>query len=76
MPPPVMIDSAEGRKLATHMLCCSWAIYFSAAASSKNDQGLEHGALSGGLVGPCECAGGPDEAGEGELEHSTKLFLR
>src|SRR6516164_4251891 len=37
--PPVMIDSTEVLKWLTHMLCWTWAIYFSAAASSENDQG-------------------------------------
>src|SRR5277367_6325399 len=39
LPPPVMIDNTEVRRWVTHMLCCSWAMYFSAAASSENDQG-------------------------------------
>ena len=39
LPPPVMIDSAADLALVTHMLCCSWAMCFSAAASSENDQG-------------------------------------
>ena len=39
LPPPVMIDSTELRRWVTHMLCWSWAMYFSAAASSENDQG-------------------------------------
>ena len=39
LPPPVMIDSAADCALVTHMLCCSWAMCFSAAASSENDQG-------------------------------------
>ena len=39
LPPPVMIESTELRKWVTHMLCWSWAMYFSAAASSENDQG-------------------------------------
>src|SRR6516165_2238936 len=39
LPPPVMIDSTEALKWVTHMLCWSWAIYFSAAASSENDHG-------------------------------------
>ena len=39
LPPPVMIDSTEVRRWVTHMLCWSWAMYFSAAASSENDQG-------------------------------------
>src|SRR5262249_40225748 len=34
-----MIDSTEVLKWVTHMLCWSWAMYFSAAASSENDQG-------------------------------------
>ena len=34
-----MIESTAERALVTHMLCCSWAICFSAAASSENDQG-------------------------------------
>ena len=38
-PPPVITDSTAVREATTHMLCCSWAIYFSAAASSENDQG-------------------------------------
>src|ERR1700722_4340421 len=36
LPPPVMIDSAADRALVTHMLCCSCAMCFSAAASSEN----------------------------------------
>src|SRR2546422_8830435 len=39
LPPPVMIDSTEVLKCVTHMLCWTWAIYFSAAASSENDHG-------------------------------------
>src|SRR5262249_33233230 len=39
LPPPVMIKRTEVRKLVTHMLGWTWAIYSSAAASSKNDQG-------------------------------------
>ena len=39
LPPPVMIESTEVRRLVTHMLCWSWAMYFSAAASSENDHG-------------------------------------
>src|SRR5215467_13702744 len=39
LPPPVMIDRTEVLKWVTHMLCWTWAIYFSAAASSENDQG-------------------------------------
>ena len=39
LPPPVMIESAAERALVTHMLCWSWAMCFSAAASSENDQG-------------------------------------
>ena len=39
LPPPVMIDSTEVLKWVTHILCWSCAMYFSAAASSENDQG-------------------------------------
>jgi hypothetical protein len=39
LPPPVMIESAADRALVTHMLCWSWAMCFSAAASSENDHG-------------------------------------
>ena len=39
LPPPVMIDSTAERALVTHILCCSWAMCFSAAASSENVQG-------------------------------------
>src|SRR5277367_2551167 len=39
LPPPVMIERTADRALVTHMLCCSWAMCFSAAASSENDQG-------------------------------------
>ena len=39
LPPPVMIDSAADLELVTHILCCSWAMCFSAAASSENDHG-------------------------------------
>src|SRR5208337_5223130 len=39
LPPPVMIERTDDLALVTHMLCCSWAICFSAAASSENDQG-------------------------------------
>src|SRR5215470_13075058 len=34
-----MMESTELLRWVTHMLCWSWAIYFSAAASSENDQG-------------------------------------
>src|SRR5436853_6943910 len=39
LPPPVMMESTEVRKWVTHMLCWTCAMYFSAAASSENDQG-------------------------------------
>src|SRR5215831_15631800 len=39
LPPPVMMDSTAERRWVTHMLCWSWAMYFSAAASSENDHG-------------------------------------
>src|SRR5262249_45431468 len=39
LPPPVMIDSTEVLKWVTHILCWTWAMYFSAAASPENDQG-------------------------------------
>src|SRR5262245_7596183 len=39
LPPPVMIDSTDVLKCVTHMLCWTWAMYFSAAASSENDHG-------------------------------------
>ena len=39
LPPPVMMESTELRRWVTHMLCCSWAMYFSAAASSEKDHG-------------------------------------
>src|SRR6516165_8951926 len=39
LPPPVMIESTEVLNWVTHMLCWTWAMYFSAAASSENDHG-------------------------------------
>src|SRR5262245_17182234 len=48
-PPPVMIDSTELRKWVTHILCWSWAMYFSAAASSENDQGQHEFGLEDGF---------------------------
>src|SRR3984885_7007426 len=57
--PPVMIESAADRALATHMLCCSWAICFSAAASSENDQGsmnLASNTASWALTNPSSVA--------------------
>ena len=39
LPPPVMIESTDSLALVTHMLCCSWGMYFSAAPSSENDHG-------------------------------------
>jgi hypothetical protein len=39
LPPPVMIDNAAVLALVAHMLCWSWAMCFSAAASSENDHG-------------------------------------
>ena len=39
LPPPVMIESTAPVALVTHILCWSWAVCFSAAASSENDQG-------------------------------------
>src|SRR5438445_4664831 len=39
LPPPVMTESTASVALVTHMLCWSWAMCFSAAASSENDQG-------------------------------------
>src|ERR1700689_3197744 len=34
-----MIDSTAAFAATTHILCCSCGMYFSAAASSENDQG-------------------------------------
>jgi hypothetical protein len=34
-----MMDSAASLAFVTHMLCCTWAICFSAAESSEKDQG-------------------------------------
>src|SRR5262249_575340 len=34
-----MMESTELRRWVTHMLCWTCAMYFSAAASSENDQG-------------------------------------
>ena len=39
LPPPVMMESTAALALVTHILCWSWAMCFSAAASSENDQG-------------------------------------
>src|SRR5262249_3926181 len=39
LPPPVMMESTELRLWVTHILCWTCAMYFSAAASSENDQG-------------------------------------
>src|SRR5438093_7491811 len=39
LPPPVMMDRTADLRWVTHMLCWTWAMYFSAAASSENDQG-------------------------------------
>src|SRR5215831_11114908 len=39
LPPPVMIDNTASRECVTHILCWTWAICFSAAASSEKDQG-------------------------------------
>src|SRR6266436_4465802 len=39
LPPPVIIESTDVLRWVTHMLCWSWGVYFSAAASSENDHG-------------------------------------
>src|SRR5438477_12004190 len=39
LPPPLMMDSTDLLTPATSMLGWSWAICFSAAASSENDHG-------------------------------------
>src|ERR1700737_1577673 len=39
LPPPVMIDSTADLASDTHILCCSCAMCFSAAASSENAHG-------------------------------------
>src|SRR5258708_17880538 len=39
LPPPVMIDSAAVLDAVTHILCCSWAMCFSAAPSSEKFHG-------------------------------------
>ncbi len=59
LPPPVMIEGAATFALVTHMLCCSWAMCFSAAASSENDQGsmnLASNTASGSLTNPSSVA--------------------
>src|SRR5438034_5358873 len=53
LPPPVMIDSTELLRWVTHMLCWTCAMYFSAAASSENDQGsINSGTLQNEIFGP------------------------
>src|SRR5579863_8685512 len=42
LPPPVMVDRTAVRQAVTHMLCCSCATCFSAAASSEKFQGSMH----------------------------------
>ena len=37
--PPVIIDSTADLDWITHMLCCNWAMHFSAALFSEKDQG-------------------------------------
>ena len=37
--PWVITDSTALFELTTHMFCCSWGVYFSAAACSEKDQG-------------------------------------
>src|SRR5207344_1750445 len=39
LPPPVITDRTALLDATTHMLCCSCGMYFSAAASTENDQG-------------------------------------
>src|SRR6266568_6801780 len=39
LPPPVMTESTASLAFVTHILCWSWAMYFSAAPSSENDHG-------------------------------------
>src|SRR5258708_35338406 len=39
LPPPLMMESTDFLVPATNMLCWSWAMCFSAAASSENDHG-------------------------------------
>ena len=39
LPPPVMIESTDNLVLVTHIQCCTWGMYFSAAPSSENDHG-------------------------------------
>jgi putative transposase len=39
LPSPVITDRTDDLALATHILCCSWAICLAAAASSKKVQG-------------------------------------
>src|SRR6202035_3276571 len=39
LPPPVMMESTADRDWITHILCCSCAMCFSAAAPSENDHG-------------------------------------
>src|SRR6516165_3113730 len=61
-PPPVMIDRTAERTCVTHMLCWTWAIYFSAAASSENDHGsmnLASNTASTPLDDPVEGGGHP-----------------
>ena len=43
LPPPVITERTALLAATTHILCCSYAIYLSAAASSENDQGNELG---------------------------------
>jgi hypothetical protein len=66
LPPPVMIDTAVDRALVTHMLCWSWAICFSIAASSENDHGrmnLASNTASRALTNPSSVAADIDGPG-------------
>jgi hypothetical protein len=38
LPPPVMMDRTADLRWVTHMLCWTWAMYFSAAPSSGADE--------------------------------------
>ena len=59
LPPPVTIERTAERALVTHMMCCNWAMCFSTAAASENDQGsanLASNTASRSLTNPSSVA--------------------
>ena len=73
-----MMESTADRAATTHMLCCNCGIYFSAAASSENDQGsmnLDSNTASLACMRPSRVARHPAQHGMADMRLHVRDHL-